>query len=68
MGYFATFFKTEMSNAEQIDIDQNFQEITSTLFRYEDTTKKKNLVSNQYFHTQIEFRNKAKISKFTMMK
>ena len=57
-----------MSNAEQIDIDQNFQEITSTLFRYEDTTKKKNLVSNQYFHTQIEFRNKAKISKFTMMK
>ena len=50
-----------MSNAEQIDIDQNFPDCTSTLFRYEDTTKKK-ILSNQYFHTQIEFRNKAKIS------
>ena len=47
--------------SEQIDINQKFHNFASTLFRYEDTAKKK-LVSNQYFHTQIEFRNKAEIS------
>ena len=56
------FFVTEMSYVEQIDIDQNFHNFASTLLRYEDSTKTKRLVSNQYFHTQIVFRNKAKIS------
>ena len=56
-----------MSYAGQIDIDLNCHRFTSTLFRSEETTKKK-LVTDQYFHTQIVFRNKAKISWFTMMK
>ena len=50
-----------MSYVEQIDIDQNLHNFVSTLFRYNDTTKKK-LVTHQYFHTEIVFRNKAKIS------
>ena len=61
MGYFSTFFETEMSYVLQVDIDQNCHRFTSTLFRYEETTKKRKLVTEQYFHTQIVFRNKAKI-------
>ena len=49
------FFETEISYVEQIDINQNFHNFASTLFRYEDTSKKK-FVTDQYFHTQIEFR------------
>ena len=41
MGYFSTFFETEMSYAEQIDINQNVHNFVSTLFRHEDTAKKK---------------------------
>ena len=59
--HFSKFFETERFYVEQESIDQNFHNFTSTLFVYEESTKKK-LVSNQYFHTQIVFRNKAKIS------
>ena len=52
-----------MSYVEQIDIDQSFHNFASTLFRYKDTAKKNKLVTHQYFHTQIVFRNKAKTKK-----
>lgn len=59
LGYFSIFFQTERSYVEQEDIDQNGCNFISALFRYNESLKKKKLVSKQYLGTRFEFRKNS---------
>ena len=43
-----------MAYGEKVDLYQNLLNLTSTLFRSNESSEKK-IVANQYFHTQIVF-------------